>query len=63
MIVFNTPVVYGIPEKVLPVAGIPAGAKVKFRFRAAGFAKVFIFEKNRVSQHYIEEPKGSSNTW
>lgn len=52
--------IYGVPERVLPLVGIPHGARVRFRFRQGRLAQVFVRHNGDTSHAVPVIPKGQT---
>ena len=57
-VLVGIPIVYGCPDKPLPVCGFPDGSKVRLRFRPDDFAKAFVKHNGIISGYYITEVDG-----
>jgi len=57
---FGTKVVYGMPNEIKPLDGLPSGARVRFRFRNTDIGRVYVKHGAEITENILED-KGA--TW
>lgn len=47
--------IYGVPEVLRCLRGVPEGSRIRFRFRSKDWAKVFIKTPSGIEEYFVME--------